>query len=212
MRTCLRIALANAASAVERVSTVERPGQRLISSHDCGVTWSALRGTGLPSEGLGKIGLAVSPSDPNRVYAIVDAKAGGLYRSDDGGATWRLVTSDKRLWERGWYFCHVAVDPKTPTLVYVSRHLALPLERRRRHFTAIKGSPDGDDFHRSGSIRATRSRMVLASDQGTSVSHRRRQDLEFVVQPADRTILHVATDHAFPVPPLRRAAGQRRGA
>ncbi|HWT06018.1 MAG TPA: hypothetical protein VN224_09705, partial [Xanthomonadales bacterium] len=67
------------------------PGSGLYKSTDGGVTWNQLQGHNFPSEGLGKIGLAVAPSDPKRVYAIVDAKAGGLYRSDDGGANWKLA-------------------------------------------------------------------------------------------------------------------------
>ena len=95
---------------------------------------------------LGKVGLAVAPSDPNRVYAIVDAKAGGLYRSDDAGATWKLADKDVRLWGRGWYFGHVAVDPKNPDLVYVSDTAFYRSTDGGTSFTAIKGSPDGDDF------------------------------------------------------------------
>jgi photosystem II stability/assembly factor-like uncharacterized protein len=96
------------------------PGSGHYVSHDRGLTWKPIVGGGFPNERLGKIGLAVAPSEPNRVYAIVDAKAGGLYRSDDAGATWVLANADARLWDRGWYFCHVAVDPKNADLVYVS--------------------------------------------------------------------------------------------
>ena len=123
------------------------PGSGLYRSTDRGLTWQQVRGGGFPSEGLGKIGLAVAPSDPKRVYAIVHAKAGGLYRSDDGGVTWRLIDGDVRLWQRGWYFCHVAVDPRDPDLVYVSDTSFYRSRDGGAHFEAIKGSPDGDDFH-----------------------------------------------------------------
>src|SRR5579884_3038503 len=73
------------------------PGSGLYKSTDGGATWTHVHGNGFPSDGLGKIGLAVAPSDSNRVYAIVDAKAGGLYRSDDAGATWKLADKETRL-------------------------------------------------------------------------------------------------------------------
>jgi len=146
------------------------PGSGLYHSSDGGITWAPVRGTGLPSVGLGKIGLAVAPSDRKRIYAIVDAKAGGLYRSDDGGTTWRLMDADKRLWERGWYFCHVAVDPHDAASVYVSDTSVYRSADGGAHFTAIKGSPDGDDFHQMWIDPTDASRMVLGSDQGVTVS------------------------------------------
>ena len=94
------------------------PGSGLYKSTDGGANWQQLT-NGLPSDGLGRIGIAVAPTDRSRVYAIVDAKAGGLYRSDDAGATWRLASSDSRIWGRGWYFGKVTVDPKNADLVYV---------------------------------------------------------------------------------------------
>ena len=65
------------------------------------------------------IGVAVAPSNRNRVYAIVDAKDGGLYRSDNAGAAWSKASGDPRIWGRGWYFNKIAVDPKNPDIVYV---------------------------------------------------------------------------------------------
>ena len=146
------------------------PGSGLYHSLDGGATWALVTGAGLPTERVGKIGIAVAPSDPNRVYAIVDAKAGGLYRSDDGGASWRLVDKDKRLWDRGWYFGHVTVDPRDAGSVYVSDTSVYHSSDGGVHFAAIKGSPDGDDFHQLWIDPTEPTRMVLASDQGTSVS------------------------------------------
>ena len=162
------------------------------------MTWNPLAGSGLPSEGLGKIGLAVAPSRPARVYAIVDAKAGGLYRSDDAGATWVLANGDRRLWGRGWYFCHVAVDPADANLVYVSDTGVYRSSDAGAHVEAIKGSPDGDDFHQLWMDPSDGSRMVLASDQGTTVSlDRARTWSSWFNQPTGQ-FYHVATDDAFP--------------
>src|SRR4051794_20435726 len=79
------------------------PGSGLFKSTDGGATWQPLP-RGLPTDVVGRIGIAVAPTSPNRVYAIVDAKEGGLFRSDDAGGTFTKVSSDARIWGRGWYF------------------------------------------------------------------------------------------------------------
>ncbi len=95
------------------------PGSGLYRSKDGGDHWEQVTGHGLPSEGLGRIGIAFAPSNPRRIYLIVDAKEGGLYRSDDGGQNWQRVSDDKRVWQRGWYFGEVSVDPRDPETVYL---------------------------------------------------------------------------------------------
>jgi len=174
------------------------PGSGLYVSHDRGVTWKPLQGNGFPSEGLGKIGLAVAPSDPSRVYAIVDAKAGGLYRSDDAGASWTKINDDPRLWDRGWYFCHIAVDPKNPDLVYVSDTGVYRSTDGGAHVEAIKGSPDGDDFHQLWIDPSDGSKMVLASDQGTSVSVDGAKTWSSWFNQPTGQFYHVAVDAGFP--------------
>jgi photosystem II stability/assembly factor-like uncharacterized protein len=174
------------------------PGSALYRSTDGGVTWTPVRGTGLPVEGLGKIGLAVARSDPKRVYAVLDAKAGGLYRSDDGGLTWRLADGDKRIWQRGWYFCHVAVDPLDPESVYISNTSVYHSSDGGAHFTAVKGSPDGDDFHQLWIDPANGAHMVLASDQGTEVSLDGGHSWSSWFNQPTGQFYHVATDNAFP--------------
>lgn len=174
------------------------PGSGLYKSVDGGVTWNPLRGNGFPSEGLGKIGLAVAPSDPNRVYAVVDAKAGGLYRSDDAGATWKLADKDVRLWQRGWYFCHVTVDPRNADVVYISDTAFYRSTDGGTSFTAIKGSPDGDDFQGLWIDPLEPARMVLASDQGTTVSVDGATTWSSWFNQPTGQFYHVATDNAFP--------------
>jgi photosystem II stability/assembly factor-like uncharacterized protein len=174
------------------------PGSGLYVSHDHGLTWTQLLGNGFPSVGLGKIGLAVAPSRPTRVYAIVDAKAGGLYRSDDSGATWTRVNDDHRLYERGWYFCHVAVDPLDADLVYVSDTGVYRSRDGGAHDEVIKGSPDGDDFHQMWIDPANGAHLVLASDQGTTISLDRAQTWSSWFNQPTAQFYHVITDDAFP--------------
>jgi photosystem II stability/assembly factor-like uncharacterized protein len=94
------------------------PGSGLYKSTDGGTTWNQLSGNGLPGGIYGRIGIAVSPVDPARVYAAIEAADGGLYRSDDAGATWTRVNSDERFRQRAWYFSHIFADPRQVDTVY----------------------------------------------------------------------------------------------
>jgi photosystem II stability/assembly factor-like uncharacterized protein len=95
------------------------PGSGLYKSTDGGTTWRRLEEHGLPSGILGRIGVAVSGADSNRVYAMIESKEGGLYRSDDGGENWTRVNEDGRLRQRAWYFSHIFADPKSADTLYV---------------------------------------------------------------------------------------------
>src|SRR3989442_244283 len=75
----------------------------VFKSADGGTTLNEID-QGIPVEGRGRIGISVSPVNHNRIYAAVDAKEGGIFNSEDAGATWTRLSSDKRLWDRGWYF------------------------------------------------------------------------------------------------------------
>lgn len=174
------------------------PGTSLWKSTDGGVTWSQLHGNGFPDAGLGKIGLAVAPSNPDRVYAIVDATQGGLYRSDDAGASWKRVDGDVRLWQRGWYFCHVAVDPKNADHVYISDTAVYESTNGGTTFTAVKGSPDGDDFHQMWIDPLDPAHMALASDQGTTISVDGGKTWSSWFNQPTGQFYHVATDTGFP--------------
>jgi photosystem II stability/assembly factor-like uncharacterized protein len=173
------------------------PGGGVFKSTDGGDTWLPLT-TGLPTEGLGRIGLAIAPTSPNRVYAIVDAKSGGLYRSDDGGSTWALVAGDKRIWGRGWYFCKTAVDPKNPDVVYVSNTSVYRSTDAGKTWTAIKGAPGGDDYHQLWIYPGDPNRMILGSDQGAVVSVDGAQTWSSWYNQPTAELYHVAADNRFP--------------
>src|SRR5688500_1343345 len=106
---------------VEHSMSSGGPGSGLFKSTDGGETWTEItRARGLPAEGvIGKIGVSVSPADPNRVYAIVEHANGGLFRSDDAGASWSLVNSDRNIRQRAFYYTHVTADPKNADQVYL---------------------------------------------------------------------------------------------
>ncbi len=95
-------------------------GSGLYKSTDGGSTWVNIsQKPGLPVGVLGKIGVAVSPFNGNRIWAIIENKSGGLFRSDDGGETWSRTSNDKNLWQRPWYYCEIEADPGTPEGIYV---------------------------------------------------------------------------------------------
>jgi photosystem II stability/assembly factor-like uncharacterized protein len=96
------------------------PGSGLFKSTDGGEHWTEItRNPGLPKGIVGKIGVAVSGADSNRVYAIVENENGGLFSSDDDGATWKLVNERRNIRQRAFYYTHVTADPKEKDTVYV---------------------------------------------------------------------------------------------
>ncbi|HXZ28303.1 MAG TPA: hypothetical protein VEG08_09940, partial [Terriglobales bacterium] len=173
------------------------PGSGLFKSTDGGTTWQQLT-QGLPTEGLGRIGVAVAPSDPNRVYALVDAKDGGLYRSDDAGRTWTRASNEARTWGRGWYFGVVEVDPKNPDVVYVCNTSVYKSVDGGKNFTAFRGAPGGDDYHGLWIAPDDPQRMIVSSDQGTIVTLNGGQTWSSWYNQPTAQLYHVATDQRFP--------------
>ncbi len=173
------------------------PGSGLYRSDDGGDTWKAVAG-GFPSEKLGRVGIAFAPSAPRRVYALVDAKEGGLYASADGGATWSRVSADRRIWERGWYFGGVAVDPKDPDTVYACDVTVYRSTDGGREFLPIKGAPGGDDYHQLWIDPSEPRRMILGTDQGAVVSVDGAKTWSSWYNQPTAQFYHVSTDDRDP--------------
>jgi photosystem II stability/assembly factor-like uncharacterized protein len=96
------------------------PGSGLFKTTDGGTTWTELtNNTGLPKPIWGKAGIAVSGADSNRLFAIVEAKDGGIFMSDDAGATWKMINDDRRIRQRAFYYTRIYGDPKAKDTFYV---------------------------------------------------------------------------------------------
>ncbi len=178
------------------------PGSGLFKSSDGGATWKPMRSNGFP-ERVGRIGVAVAPSDPKRVYAIVDNRAleddiGGLYRSDDAGASWKRLSKDERIWQRGWYFNRIAVDPKNADRVYVMNTIVLRTDDGGAHFIALKGDPTGDDFHEIWIDPDDADRQILGVDQGAIITLNGGRTWSSWHNQPTAQIYHVSTDNRFP--------------
>jgi photosystem II stability/assembly factor-like uncharacterized protein len=173
------------------------PGSGLWRSDDAGRTWKPA-GEGIPTEGLGRIGVAFAPSKPGRIYALVDAKDGGMYRSDDGGAKWMRVSDDKRIWNRGWYFGGVTVDPKNADVVYACDTLTLRSDDGGATFRPFRGSPGGDDYHQLWIDPADPRRMIVGCDQGAIVTADGGANWSSWYNQPTAQLYHVTTDSHFP--------------
>jgi photosystem II stability/assembly factor-like uncharacterized protein len=173
------------------------PGSGLWRSEDGGETWRPVT-SGLPTVGLGRIRVAFAPSEPRRVYALADAKEGGLFVSGDAGVTFARVSADVRIWGRGWYFAGVTVDPRDPDTVYACNTGIFRSTDGGKTFLPFKGAPGGDDYHRLWIDPADPRRMIVASDQGTVVTvDGGRTWSSWYNQPTGQ-FYHVATDERFP--------------
>jgi photosystem II stability/assembly factor-like uncharacterized protein len=175
------------------------PGSGLFQSLDGGLTWKELNGNGLPAGAWGRVGVAIaSGTNARRVYALIDAKKGGLYRSDDSGATWALEGNDPRITTRAWYFSGVTVDPKNPDIVYVADVAVYRSTDGGHSFTAFKGAPGGDDYHQLWIDPQDPARMILGCDQGAVISVDRGRTWSSWYNQPTAQFYHVSTDNAFP--------------
>jgi photosystem II stability/assembly factor-like uncharacterized protein len=173
------------------------PGSGLYRSRDGGSTWMHLTGAGLPDGDWGRTAVGVS-ADGKRVYALIDAKKGGLYRSDDGGNTWTLANSDRRITSRAWYFGNITVDPQNPDVIYMPNVALYRSEDGGKTISVLRGAPGGDDYHQIWIDPKDSSRMVLATDQGTTVSLNYGKTWSTWYNQPTAQLYHVITDNRFP--------------
>lgn len=175
-------------------------GSGLYKSTDGGTTWRKIT-NGLPTteQGLSRIGFCIAPSDSRRMYACIEAgNESGVYRSDDAGESWRRIQTDDRLWGRGIDFAEMKVDPKNPDIVYDANVVTWKSTDGGAHWTAWRGAPGGDDYHRMWINPVNPDIILLAGDQGAIITVNGGETFSSWYNQPTAQFYHVSTDNAFP--------------
>lgn len=172
----------------------------LFKSTDGGTTWQPIM-NGLPTydQGLGRIGIAVSPSDPQRLYLSVDEiRTNAVFRSDDAGANWRRMTDDPRINTRASDFAEVRVDPHNADIVYTASIVAWKSTDGGKTFKMLVGAPGGDDYHRIWINPDNSNVILIASDQGAIITVNGGDSWSSWYNQPTAQFYHVSTDNAWP--------------
>lgn len=173
------------------------PGSGLFKTTDSGDSWTEIsRNPGLPKGILGKIGVAVSPVRTDRVWAIVEAGDGGVFRSDDGGETWMKLNEERRLRQRAWYYSRIYADTQNPETVYVLNTGFYRSVDGGRNYTPIR-VPHGDN-HDLWIDPNDNKRMINSNDGGANVSYNGGGSWTGQDNQPTAQFYHVITDNQFP--------------
>ena len=182
-------------AALGRPTETKKQDAHILRSSDGGNSWSPVAATGLPSDPMGRIGIAVAPGSKGKtIFAIATQ---GLFRSDDSGSTWKKANNDPRI-VGNWYFSRVFVDPKDPNIVYIAQTSMYRSTDGGKTFEAWMGAPSGDDFHLIWINPADTRYLLLGVDQGAIVSIDAGKSWSSWYNQATGQFYHVATDDRFP--------------
>ncbi|HTG93787.1 MAG TPA: hypothetical protein VL866_14445, partial [Pyrinomonadaceae bacterium] len=172
------------------------PGGGVFKSTDGGDTWTELtRNPGMPKGTVGKVGIAVSPANPERVWAIIEAEDGGVFRSDNAGRTWTKVNEERRLRQSAWYYTRIYADPKNADTMYVLNTGFYRSNDGGRTYTGIQ-VPHGDN-HDLWVAPDDPNRMIESNDGGANVSFNGGRSWTEQDQPTAQ-FYRVALDNDFP--------------
>jgi photosystem II stability/assembly factor-like uncharacterized protein len=175
-------------------------GSGLYKSTDGGSTWREIT-KGLPSAGdkLGRIGIAIAPSNPKRMYLTLEAdKEPGIYLSDDAGESWQHVNEDHRIGGRGPGAMGIAVSPEDPDTIYVANTTTWKSTDAGKTFVGFKGAPGGDDYQRMWINPGNGQIIALTADQGAVISVNGGKTWSSWYNQPTAQFYHVTTDNRFP--------------
>ncbi|MCX5754983.1 MAG: glycosyl hydrolase [Gemmatimonadetes bacterium] len=172
-------------------------GSGLFKSTDAGETWTEItRAPGMPSGMIGRIGVAVSPVNPNRVYALVENENGGLFVSDDAAKTWKLTNTNRNVRQRAFYYTHVFADTKNVDVVYMQNTSTYRSADGGKTMASVDNGTHGD-FHDLWIDPDNAAHMVVANDGGGAVTTNTAQSWTDQDFPTEQWY-HVATTAHIP--------------
>jgi photosystem II stability/assembly factor-like uncharacterized protein len=185
------------------------PGSGLFVSRDGGATWSRLVGNGLPTKPVGKVAVAIAPSNPARVYAMIETgdgipwngqptESGQLWRSEDGGRQWRLISRDRNAMGRAHYYSRMAVSPVDEDEAYfLTASYAKSTDGGTTITVMPRAQAPGGDHHDIWIDPTNADRMIVAHDQGLSISENRGKTW-FRQRLSNAQMYHVTVDNEIP--------------
>jgi photosystem II stability/assembly factor-like uncharacterized protein len=177
------------------------PGSGFYMTHDGGKTWKKLGKTeGLPDGDYGRIGITIAPSEPRRIYAMIESGKNGLYRTDDGGFKWELVNSNKEdVSNRPFYFQDIRVDPKNENRVYNIFQMISMSEDGGKTFKIIIPYSGIHPDHHAFWIHPQNPNLIIdGNDGGIGISRDRGRTWKFDEQLPLGQFYHINTDNQLP--------------
>jgi photosystem II stability/assembly factor-like uncharacterized protein len=184
-------------------------GSGLFTSDDGGTTWTRLRGRGLPTREVGKVKVAVAPSNPDRVYAMIETgdgipwngketDRGQVWRSEDRGATWRVVSYDRNAMGRAHYYSHIFIAPDNENEAYfLTAGYSISTDGGETLVQQPNTRSPGGDHHDMWIDPTNANRMIVGHDQGFSISNNRGRSWYRNRLP-NAQMYHVTVDNAIP--------------
>jgi photosystem II stability/assembly factor-like uncharacterized protein len=173
------------------------PEDAIYKSFDQGQTWKRLSGHGLPEKPVARIGLAIAPSSPSTVYATMGSTEGVLWRSDDAGEHWSLVSKDEEVNVRPFYFSRIEVDPRNPDHIFALSNNLLESKDGGKNFSIIAKQIHGD-HHAIWLDPSGSGRIINGNDGGVAISRDNGEHWAFIHNIAIAQYYHVATDDERP--------------